>query len=73
MAFCMMTWHIVDDNVESLHVEKNLHMTCSRFHLYSCTSLRLKKLVILGIKICQKGMSFYLIWYVCMRIWAYNN
>jgi hypothetical protein len=30
----MVTWHIVDDDVECLHVERNPTMTCSGSHLY---------------------------------------
>jgi hypothetical protein len=30
----MVTWHIVDDDVECLHVERNPTITCSGSHLY---------------------------------------
>jgi hypothetical protein len=30
----MVTWHIVDDDVECLHIERNPTMTCSGSHLY---------------------------------------
>jgi hypothetical protein len=30
----MVTWHIVDDDVECLHVQRNPTMTCSGSHLY---------------------------------------
>jgi hypothetical protein len=30
----MVTWHIVDDDVECLHVERNPTVTCSGSHLY---------------------------------------
>jgi hypothetical protein len=30
----MVTWRIVDDDVECLHVERNPTMTCSGSHLY---------------------------------------
>jgi hypothetical protein len=30
----MVTWRIVDDDVECLHVERNPIMTCSGSHLY---------------------------------------
>jgi hypothetical protein len=30
----MVTWRIVDDDVEFLHVERNPTMACSGSHLY---------------------------------------
>jgi hypothetical protein len=33
---CMLTEDPIDDGVDLWHVERNLSMMCSRFHLYSC-------------------------------------
>jgi hypothetical protein len=36
MTYSMMIWHIVDDDVEWLHVGRNPTMTCGEYRLYSC-------------------------------------
>jgi hypothetical protein len=42
----MVTWRIVDDDVECLHVERNPTMTCSGSHLYRFYRFRIPHQVV---------------------------
>jgi hypothetical protein len=64
----MVTWHIVDDDVECLHVERNPTMTCSGSHLYKFYRWDIWKHVILlrvnHSKIISKN---FVVWYTCYK------
>jgi hypothetical protein len=55
----MVTWRIVDDDVECLHVERNSTMVCSGSHLYKFHKYEMMINVVLdGSVVLEQDVSF---------------